>query len=161
MSMFLVFATLYWTAFGLLALVGTRTSTLLGVAALAVALLPPAFLPIVMIWRDVLFGDVARSRNVVALVDRPKTCDPVPLDVRGLTVNRDRRLAASQCNFGCPFARGLRAMANAIVTEKGSSILLSRRYRHVRDGPIGLLRRIQSGEATPCTFVHGLRSWRH
>ena len=55
-SMFLLIATAYWLGFGLLALAAARRSAWLGVATPLVALAPPAFLFVGMIWRDVLFA---------------------------------------------------------------------------------------------------------
>jgi len=57
-SMFLLTASLYWLAFGTLALVAGRRSAWLGLATPFVALVPPAFFFIGMVWRDVLFGVV-------------------------------------------------------------------------------------------------------
>jgi len=57
-SMFLLIATLYWLAFGLLALAVAQHSRWLGLAVPLLALIPPAFMLLGMIWRDVLFGVV-------------------------------------------------------------------------------------------------------
>src|SRR3954452_2755892 len=55
-SMFLLIATLYWSAFGLLAFTIAQRSLALGAALLVLALSPPAFALIGIIWRDVLFA---------------------------------------------------------------------------------------------------------
>jgi hypothetical protein len=55
-SMFLFIAALYWLAFAVLALTLARRSPWLGPAALALALAPPAFVFVGIIWRDVLFA---------------------------------------------------------------------------------------------------------
>jgi hypothetical protein len=55
-SMFLLIATLYWLAFGLLAFAIARVSVLLAAALLVLAILPPAFSYVGIIWRDVLFA---------------------------------------------------------------------------------------------------------
>jgi hypothetical protein len=55
-SMFLLTITLYWLGFGLVALVGARRSLALALATPLLALLPPAFFFLAVIWRDVLFG---------------------------------------------------------------------------------------------------------
>jgi len=55
-SMFLLIATLYWLAFAVLALTLARRSRWLGVFALVLALAPPAFEFVGIIWRDVLFA---------------------------------------------------------------------------------------------------------
>ena len=55
-SMFLFTATLYWLAFAVLALALARRSSWLGPAALALALAPPAFEFVGIIWRDILLA---------------------------------------------------------------------------------------------------------
>ena len=55
-SMFLLIATLYWLAFAVLALAIARRSLWLGALPPLLALLPPAFALVGMIWRDVLFA---------------------------------------------------------------------------------------------------------
>jgi hypothetical protein len=55
-SMFLFIATTYWLAFAVLALVLARRSSWLGPAALLLALAPPAFVFVGIIWRDILLA---------------------------------------------------------------------------------------------------------
>src|SRR5215470_10219747 len=55
-SMFLLFATLYWLGFAVVGLAVARRSALLGLIVPVLALTPPAFMLLVMIWRDVLFA---------------------------------------------------------------------------------------------------------
>jgi hypothetical protein len=57
-SMFLLIATVYWLGFGLLALALARRSTRLAVLLPLLALLPPAFVFVGVIWRDVLFATI-------------------------------------------------------------------------------------------------------
>ena len=57
-SMFLLTASLYWIAFGLLALTLARGSPWLGIAVPVLALAPPAVMLLAMIWRDVLFAGI-------------------------------------------------------------------------------------------------------
>ena len=57
-SMLLLTAALYWSAFGLLALIVARRSLWLGLLLLALGLSPPAFVFVGIIWRDVLFAVV-------------------------------------------------------------------------------------------------------
>jgi len=57
-SMFLLIATLYWLGFLMLALMMARRSARLGVLVPFLALAPPAFMLLAMIWRDMLFGTV-------------------------------------------------------------------------------------------------------
>jgi hypothetical protein len=58
LSMFLLAITMYWAAFGLLAFVAVRQSPALGILTPLVAMSPPAFFFIGLIWRDVLFAVV-------------------------------------------------------------------------------------------------------
>jgi hypothetical protein len=55
-SMFLLVAALYWLGFAVAALVVARRSGLFAIAVPLLALAPPAFMFLSMIWRDVLFG---------------------------------------------------------------------------------------------------------
>src|SRR6266480_7805665 len=72
LSMFLLTATLYWLGFGTLALMAARRSLWLGLATVFLALTPPAFLLVGMIWRDVLFAVIWLVAAVLAfaLADR-------------------------------------------------------------------------------------------
>lgn len=55
-SVFLLIATLYWLGFAITASAVARFSGTLAVAAVWLALAPPAFMLLAMIWRDTLFG---------------------------------------------------------------------------------------------------------
>ena len=55
-SMFLLIATTYWLAFGLLALTLARRAVTLALLFPLLALMPPAFIFVGIIWRDVLFS---------------------------------------------------------------------------------------------------------
>jgi hypothetical protein len=67
-SMFLLIATAYWLGFGLLALALARRSTRLAVLLPLLALLPPAFVFVGVIWRDVLFATVWLLAAAIAFV---------------------------------------------------------------------------------------------
>jgi hypothetical protein len=56
-SMFLLIATLYWLAFMVLGLGLARRSAWLGPAAVVLALMPPAFVFVGVIWRDILLAE--------------------------------------------------------------------------------------------------------
>lgn len=56
--MFLLIATLYWLGFAICALAVARRSGRLALAVLLLALAPPAFMLLPMIWRDILFATV-------------------------------------------------------------------------------------------------------
>src|SRR5262245_40490343 len=72
LSMLLAIAMLYWLGFGVLALIAARRSLWLGLGAVLLALLPPAFFFVGMIWRDVLFGVIWLAAAVLpfAVPDR-------------------------------------------------------------------------------------------
>src|SRR5262245_5307930 len=72
LSMFLLTITLYWLGFGLLALLALRRAAWLGIATPFLALAPPAFFFVGLIWRDILFGVVwlAAAVLVLAVADR-------------------------------------------------------------------------------------------
>jgi hypothetical protein len=55
-SMFLLIATVYWLSFLVLALTLARRSAWLGPAAIVLALAPPAFVFVGIIWRDILLA---------------------------------------------------------------------------------------------------------
>src|SRR6267154_2379731 len=55
-SMFLLIATLYWLGFAIAALAVARLSGRLAIVVVLLALAPPAFMFLAMIWRDILFG---------------------------------------------------------------------------------------------------------
>ena len=57
LSMFLLTVTLYWLGFGLVAITAARQhSAWLALATLLLALIPPAFFFVGLVWRDILFG---------------------------------------------------------------------------------------------------------
>src|SRR6202166_3626913 len=56
-SMFLLIATSYWLGFGLLAFALARRSTPLALLLPLLALMPPAFVFVGIIWRDMLFAN--------------------------------------------------------------------------------------------------------
>jgi hypothetical protein len=66
LSMFGVTVALYWLGFGVLAFMALRRSMLLGLATPLLALLPPAFFFVGLIWRDVLFGVIWLVAGVLA-----------------------------------------------------------------------------------------------
>jgi hypothetical protein len=66
LSMFGLTVVLYWLGFGVLAFMALRRSMLLGLATPVLALLPPAFFFVGLIWRDVLFGVIWLLAGVLA-----------------------------------------------------------------------------------------------
>jgi hypothetical protein len=71
-SMFLLIATSYWLGFGLLALALARRSNRLALLLPLLALMPPAFVFVGIIWRDVLFATswLLAAAIVFAAVER-------------------------------------------------------------------------------------------
>jgi hypothetical protein len=67
-SMFLLIATTYWLGFGLLALALACRSTRLAMLLPLLALLPPAFVFVGVIWRDVLFATTWLLAAAIAFV---------------------------------------------------------------------------------------------
>jgi hypothetical protein len=55
-SMFLLTAALYWLGFAVVGLAAARRSKAIGIATPLLGLVPPAFMMLAMIWRDMLFG---------------------------------------------------------------------------------------------------------
>ena len=73
-SMFVLIATLYWLGFGLLAITLARRSIWPAVVLLLLALSPPAFVFVGIIWRDVLLASVwlLAAALVFAVADRSR-----------------------------------------------------------------------------------------
>jgi hypothetical protein len=71
-SMFLLIVTLYWTGFAMVALTVARRSAALAFAVPLLALAPPAFILLSMIWRDILFSAtwLVASAILYAAADR-------------------------------------------------------------------------------------------
>jgi hypothetical protein len=84
-SMFLLIATLYWLGFAVIALAVARISGGLAIAALLLALAPPAFMLLAMIWRDILFGTVWLLAPAIIYFGTDRFRPP-PWTVRGLAL---------------------------------------------------------------------------
>jgi hypothetical protein len=71
-SMFLLIVTLYWLGFGVIALAVARRSAALALLVPLLALTPPAFILLSMIWRDILFSGtwLLAAAIVYAVADR-------------------------------------------------------------------------------------------
>jgi hypothetical protein len=67
-SLFLLTAALYWTGFGTLAFALSRSGPVLALLLPAAALLPPAFVFVGILWRDVLFATVWLAASAVGFV---------------------------------------------------------------------------------------------
>lgn len=71
-SMFLLIAVLYWLAFAVLAFATARYSCRLALALPLIALAPPAFEFVGIIWRDILFADVWLLAAALAYAAAPQ-----------------------------------------------------------------------------------------
>src|SRR6478736_458252 len=81
-SMFLLAMVLYWSSFAMLAFIALRRSLWLGLLTPFVALAPPAFFFLGLIWRDVLFGIVWLTAGVLAFSAVPwRTPTRVPVQI--------------------------------------------------------------------------------
>jgi hypothetical protein len=81
-SLFLLIATLYWLGFGLLAFTLATRSIWLAFVLLALALSPPAFVFVGMLWRDVLFAStwlLAAALVFAVAGSRPRLRVPIQL----------------------------------------------------------------------------------
>jgi hypothetical protein len=67
LSMFFLTITLYWLGFGMLAVIAARRAAWLGLITPLLALAPPAFFFVGLIWRDILFGVVWLAAAVLVL----------------------------------------------------------------------------------------------
>ena len=101
-SMFLLIVTLYWLGFGLFALIVARRSAALACLVPLLALTPPAFILLSMIWRDILFSGVwlVAAALAYAVAERPARCaaHPGPRARPG----RIRHPVAAECDRGAP-----------------------------------------------------------
>src|SRR5476651_1634986 len=86
-SMFLLAVTLYWLGFGLLAFKLAHRSIWIAAALVLLALAPPAFVFIGILWRDVLFASawLLAAALAFAVADRgPKLRIPIQVLALGL-----------------------------------------------------------------------------
>jgi hypothetical protein len=74
-SMFLLISFSYWLGFALVGIALARRSVLLGVVVPLLGLVPPAFLMLAMIWRDILFAVawLLAAAIVLLMADRGQT----------------------------------------------------------------------------------------
>jgi hypothetical protein len=87
-SMFLLIATLYWLGFFLLALTVARRFSVFALLVPLLALMPPAFMLLAMIWRDMLFGAIWLVAGVTVFAAsgwRPALHRPVQVLALALT----------------------------------------------------------------------------
>ncbi len=86
-SIFLLVAALYWLGFAIPALAAARRSTVLAMAVLLLALAPPAFMLLAMIWRDILFATAwLLAAGIIYLATDWSRPPSLPWAVRGLAL---------------------------------------------------------------------------
>ena len=113
--MFLLIATTYWLGFGLLAFTLARRSVWLAVLVPILALTPPAFVFVGIIWRDMLFATTWLLAAVIAFA--AAGCGGrlrLSVQVVGDSAVRVRCLVASECADRSANPRRLHCVANAI-----------------------------------------------
>jgi hypothetical protein len=104
LSMFLLTATLYWLGFGAVALVAARRSLMLALVTPLLALLPPAFVFVGMVWRDVLFGVIwLAAAALVLAVTESRARVRWPFQVIGLLLVALGVLLRPNAIFAAPF----------------------------------------------------------
>ena len=162
-SMFLLIATSYWLAFGMLALaLARRGSTRLALLLPVLALLPPAFVFAGIIWRDVLF---ATSWLLAAAIAFAVTESDARLRVAcastGACAVRLRRPVASERADRRADPRGVHCVADASVSRAYGDPVRPGDGRLFRAGAGGLLRRARRDAATSAAVDHGVRPRRH
>ena len=104
LSMFLLTATLYWLGFGAVALVAARRSLALALVTPLLALLPPAFVFVGMVWRDVLFGVIwLAAAALVLAVTESRARVRWPIQAIGLLLVALGVLLRPNAIFAAPF----------------------------------------------------------
>ena len=118
MSMFLLMAALYWGSFALIALAVTRRVPWLGVAVMLLAMSPPAFILVGMIWRDVLFADVWLCAAALTYTGgHSRARAPLAGADTGVAARWLRRAAAAQCHYRRAALSHVRPLAGGIPLE--------------------------------------------
>ena len=115
-SIFLLMAAMYWLSFGLLGYALADRSMGLAVSSSILALMPPAFFFVGIIWRDVLFGVTWLLAAIVAFVESDRE-------------GRDRILAQAVALFLCGFGVLLRPNALIAAPILAAYIIWPARFR--------------------------------
>ena len=113
-SMFLFVAALYWLGFGLTGIAVARRSLVLGVMTLVLGVVPPAFMLLTMIWRDVLFAALWLVAAAIVYVAAERRRWRVGIPGCGADLHRLRNFVAAECDHRGAFAGGLCAVAHAV-----------------------------------------------
>jgi hypothetical protein len=161
-SMFLLIATSYWLGFGLLALAVARRSSRLALLLPLLALMPPAFFFVGIIWRDVLFATtwLLAAAIVFAAAERGAPIR-VPAQVMALALCALRRLAAPECADRRADPRCIHCLAGANFFQARGDPVHPDWGGIFRTGAGDLLQRARRNSAAPVAVDHGVRSRRH
>ena len=156
-SMFLLTAAAYWLAFGVLGFTLAGRSAGLGALPPILALLPPAFVLVGVLWRDVLFAVTWLLAVVLtfAVTDRPprvRVADPNPR-LRALL---SWRSASAELNYRRTAACHLHRLAVADAMEAYGHSVRPRDCRLLWTCAARLLRRAGSDTAASPAVDHDL-----
>ena len=154
-SMFLLTAAAYWLAFGLLGFALAGRSAALGALPPLLALLPPAFVFVGVIWRDVLFAVTWLLAIVLtfAVTGRPPraTCADPNHRICALL---SRRSASAELNYRRTTACHLHRLAVADAMEAHRHSIRPRDCRLLWPCAVHLLRRARSDTAASVAVDH-------
>ena len=155
-SMLMLTVALYWLAFAILALGIARHSPRLALLVPPLAMLPPAFVLLGVIWRDILFGVswLLAAALVFALFDRRGvlrvTVQAVALVLFAFGVLlRPNALAAA------PLLAAYLIWPSQFSWKRSRAPLYSRGGQPVWAGAVHLLRPLWRGAAASAAFDHG------
>ena len=161
-SMFLLIATSYWLGFGLLAFAVARRSSRLALLLPLLALTPPAFVFVGIIWRDVLFATTWLLAAAIAFAAAERGARlRMPAQGAGACAVRLRRFAASECADRSADPRRLHRLADADVLEAHRDPVRPGDGGILCAGASGLLRRARRDAAASLAVDHDIRPRRH
>ena len=154
-SMFLLIAAAYWLAFGLLGFTLAGRSAGLGALPPVLALLPPAFVLVGVLWRDVLFAVTWLLAVVLtfAVTDRPPR-RRVPIQITRLRALLSWRSASAELNYRRTTACHLHRLAVADAMEAHGHSFHPRDCRLLWSCAAHLLRRAGSDTAASAAVDH-------
>jgi hypothetical protein len=156
-SMFLLIASLYWLSFALVAFALARRSMWVAVCVPILALAPPAFAFVGMIWRDMLFSTtwLLAAVLVFATVGRGERLR-VLAQVLAIVLCAFGVFAASECSDCSADPRRLHCVANESPLEAGGHRVRTRHGSVLFARPVRLLRRSRRHAATSLAVDHGV-----
>ena len=161
-SMFLLIVTFYWLAFGLLAFTVARRSIWLAVVLLLLALSPPAFVFVGIIWRDVLFAStwLLAAALAFAVAEREAKLR-VPIQALALGLLAFGVLLRPNALIAAPILGAYIVWPAQFSWKRAAIILCAGRARAFCAGAGRLLRRARRDAAASAALDHGVRPRRH